>query len=240
VFWKQARRKYAGVTSDDPDVRRFLELSNSFQHDVYQGIGGWIQDEGHRWIARRTGRGMVLEIGFGAGRHSRFFGGECSSYFVSEYSAVHTNSAAWASVRGRALRCDARALPFRDASFDTAISAYNLEHIEDLQGVLREVSRVLRPAGKFLVALPCEGGLAWNLGRELTTRRTFRARYGVNYDKVIAYEHVRDLAGVLGEIRRSGCFDIDELVYLPLRLPSVHLNFVVCLACNLRRGQVAA
>ncbi len=230
MFWKQARARYAGVTANDPDVRRFLELSNSFQLDVYGGIAGWIQDEGHRWIAARTGGGRVLEIGFGAGRHSLFFGGDRSNYFASEYSAVHTQSDAWQSVKGRCLRCDARALPFAKGSFDTAISVYNLEHIEDLQGVFREVSRVLKPDGRFLVALPCEGGLAWNLGRELTTRRFFRRKYGVDYDKVIAFEHVRDVRGVIQEIHASGRFRAVEQAYLPLGIPSTNLNLIACLS----------
>ena len=230
MFWKQARAKYAGVTADDPDVRRFHELSHSFQQDVYGGIAGWIQDQGHRWVAARTGRGRVLEIGFGAGRHSLFFGGDRSRYFASEYSQVHSHSPAWQSVQGRSLRCDARALPFHSQTFETVISIYNLEHIDDLQGVLGEVSRVLTPNGKFLVALPCEGGLGWNLGRELTTRRMFRSKYGVDYDKIVAFEHVRDLNGVLQEINRSQRFTVVEQAYLPFRLPSANVNLIACLS----------
>ena len=229
MFWKQARAKYAGVTADDPDVRRFLELSHAFQHDAYSGIGGWIQDEGHRWIAARTGRGRVLEIGFGAGRHSLFFGGDRARYFACEYSTVHARSAEWQSMQGRCLRCDARALPFAAASVDTVISVYTLEHIEDLQAVLGEVSRVLTPQGQFLVGLPCEGGLAWNLGRELTTRRLFSKKYNVNYDKVIAFEHVRDVDGIVDEVHASKFFRIAERSYLPFRVPSAHINLIMCL-----------
>jgi SAM-dependent methyltransferase len=229
MFWKQARAKYAGVTDDDPDVRRFLELSNSFQLDVYGGVAGWVQDEGHRWIAARTGDGQVLEIGFGAGRHGLFFRGDRGRYVATEYSPVHTQSAAWRSMRGRCLRCDARALPFSDGSFDAAISIYNLEHIEDLQAVFREVRRVLKPAGRFLVALPCEGGLAWNLGRQLTTRRMFQRKYNVDYDKIIAFEHVHDLRGVLKEIEASRVFKAISTAFLPFLLPSIDLNLIACL-----------
>lgn len=229
MFWKQARARYAGVTADDPDVRRFLELSHEFQHDAYSGLAGWIQDEGHRWIAARTGHGRVLEIGFGAGRHSRFFRGDRARYLACEYSTVHADSEAWRSMHGRCLRCDARALPLADASVDTAISVYTLEHIQDVQAVCAEVSRVLTPNGEFLVGLPCEGGLAWNLGRELTTRRVLGGKYNVNYDKVIAFEHVHDVYGIVEEIRASRRFTISERVYLPFRVPSANLNLVTCL-----------
>ncbi len=111
------------------------------------------------------------------------------------------------------------------------ISIYNLEHIADLESVCREVYRVLGPGGRFLIALPCEGGLLWNIGRELTTRRRFQRRYGINYDKVIAYEHVRDFPGVFAEIRRAGLFRIDRRQMLPFRVPTHHLNLIACIEC---------
>ena len=44
MFWAKARRTYAGVTSDDQDVQKFLELSADFQRDVYKGTAGHLQD----------------------------------------------------------------------------------------------------------------------------------------------------------------------------------------------------
>lgn len=235
MFWKAARKRYAGVTADDPDVRLFLERSTDFQHDAYKGLAAWIQDEGHRWIAARTPPGRILEIGFGAGRHDRFFEGDRSTYFVSEYSSVHTGTAPWKAAQGRALRCDARRLPFPGGAFDAVLSIYNLEHIEDLAAVLMEVHRVLVPGGRFLVGLPCEGGLAWNVGRELTTRPHFQRRFGINYDKVIAFEHVRDYDGVVAQLEGSGLFDVRARVFLPFRLPSSNLNLIGCLDLCVRK-----
>jgi hypothetical protein len=109
------------------------------------------------------------------------------------------------------------------------ISIYNLEHIRELQRVLDEVHRVLVPEGRFLVALPCEGGFFWNIGREITTRRTIQKKYGINYDKVIAYEHVWDVQGVIREIRASKRFRVAEHAYLPFRIPSANLNLIACM-----------
>lgn len=46
------------------------------------------------------------------------------------------------------------ALPFASASFASVISNSVLEHIEDVQPVLAEVSRVLRPGGLLVVTMP--------------------------------------------------------------------------------------
>ena len=45
-------------------------------------------------------------------------------------------------------------LPFRDQSFDVVMSFDVLEHIADSDGHLREVVRVLRPGGSYLLQTP--------------------------------------------------------------------------------------
>lgn len=45
-------------------------------------------------------------------------------------------------------------IPFEDASFASATSTSVLEHIEDLEPVLADVSRILKPGGKFVFCVP--------------------------------------------------------------------------------------
>lgn len=47
-------------------------------------------------------------------------------------------------------------LPFNDSCFDRVYCSHVLEHFSypDLKALLREVHRVLRPSGKFLIAVP--------------------------------------------------------------------------------------
>lgn len=45
-------------------------------------------------------------------------------------------------------------LPFPDASFDCAVSFQVIEHIRDDAAFVREVRRVLRPGGRFIVSTP--------------------------------------------------------------------------------------
>jgi SAM-dependent methyltransferase len=51
-------------------------------------------------------------------------------------------------------RVDGVALPFPDASFDVVLSFDVFEHIPDSDAHLREVARVLRPGGRYLVQTP--------------------------------------------------------------------------------------
>ena len=52
------------------------------------------------------------------------------------------------------VQADAACIPFQDNCFDTIICSELLEHVPDPQAVLREVHRVMRPAGHLLVCVP--------------------------------------------------------------------------------------
>ena len=45
-------------------------------------------------------------------------------------------------------------MPFADHTFNTVISNSVLEHIPDVQAVLNEISRVIRPGGRLLITMP--------------------------------------------------------------------------------------
>ncbi len=49
---------------------------------------------------------------------------------------------------------DGRRLPFPDSAFDSIFSSEVFEHVFDLQAVLGELSRVLRPGGRVLATVP--------------------------------------------------------------------------------------
>lgn len=73
---------------------------------------------------------------------------------------------------------DAGRIPEPDARFDFAISNSVLEHIPDLDAVLAETARVIRPNGLFVLTVPHEGFRARLRGPLLpgTTREEYEGR----------------------------------------------------------------
>lgn len=105
-----------------------------------------------RWCDDRD----VLDLGCGAGygsfRLSRsaraVVGGDVSEEAIA-YAQSHYGAP---NLEFRTL--DALRLPFDDGSFDTVCSFETIEHVEDPDGLVREVARVLRPDGTFVVSTP--------------------------------------------------------------------------------------
>jgi len=96
-----------------------------------------------------AGAGRVLDVGCGDGQVSRLA--------ASQGSSVVGVDPTWNCVRvahergggARIARADAAALPFADASFDTAVACLVFEHIDDIDEAIAEVARVLTPGGRF-------------------------------------------------------------------------------------------
>jgi 2-polyprenyl-6-hydroxyphenyl methylase/3-demethylubiquinone-9 3-methyltransferase len=96
----------------------------------------------------------VLDVGCGGGFTSEFLaecGAVVSGLDVSARSvAVAIEHAASAGLDIDYRHGRAEALPFADASFDVVVCVDVLEHVDDIEIVLAEIHRVLRPGGVVL------------------------------------------------------------------------------------------
>jgi SAM-dependent methyltransferase len=117
-------------------------------------LGLWYR---RHWLYPRMNRflhGRVLDIGCGIGDMVRFrpdtagvdVNGECVRYCVEQGLDVTL--------------MEPDRLPFEGATFDGVVLDNVLEHIAEPSPLLAEVRRVLKPGGKFLVAVPGARGYA--------------------------------------------------------------------------------
>jgi SAM-dependent methyltransferase len=119
---------------------------------------------------------------------------------------------------------------FADASFDRVLAIHVLEHLPDLPAALKEIRRVLRPQGRLMAVLPCEGGAAYTLARNISARRIFEKRYDMPYDWFVRSEHVNDAWEILQCLDEH--FPVRRTTFWPMLVPSVQLNLVLGVECR--------
>jgi ubiquinone/menaquinone biosynthesis C-methylase UbiE len=123
-------------------------------------VGGW-----RRRLAARA-RGRVLEIGSGTGAQLRWYapGTDVTALEPDDgMRARMERRAAEAAARVRVVGGHAEALPFADAAFDAAVSAFALCTVTDPAAALAELRRVLVPSGMLLLLEHVH--LEWEPGR---------------------------------------------------------------------------
>ena len=218
---------------------RWQEAAPRIYDNIYyksNPIVAYINNSGHRLIERPYGKDrhypQVLEVGAGTGEHLSSVRHRFDRYFLTDLNP-ELLQAAERKFEGRQDLVfqveDATRLSFDDASFDRLISVYNLEHLPQPHRVLREWGRVVKPGGVISIAIPAEGGVAWRLGRWLTTRRSF-AKEGLDLDYIIAREHINTCYNLAALIRHI--FPDHRVHWFPSLIPVTDLNLVY--TCQIR------
>ncbi len=128
-------------------------------------VGGW-----RRRLAAEA-RGRVLEIGTGTGAQFRWYAPDVSVTAVEPDASMLERAQRRAQeYGGRVAVVEGRAeeLPFADASFDAAVSAFALCTVTHPAAALSELRRVLVPSGRLLLLEHVH--LRWEPGRTLQSR----------------------------------------------------------------------
>jgi ubiquinone/menaquinone biosynthesis C-methylase UbiE len=140
------------VRLNDPDVVRDQyanERNLRARQSIYDDFDGeHAPDFVFRTIAELRPR-RVLEVGGGPGE----LAGRLVDELGVELAFVDQSERMVDLARERGLEAevgDVQNLPFRDASFDTAVAAWMLYHVPDLDRALAELARVLEPGGHLV------------------------------------------------------------------------------------------
>jgi ubiquinone/menaquinone biosynthesis C-methylase UbiE len=198
-----------------------------------RSIGAIVNDSGYKIMQEVSLSGKtVLEIGPGDIHHISNWRGRPERYVIADIQqAMLDYSASKLESAGIQYKCvlltdrEKIELPFRDAAFDVLVSFYSLEHIYLLRDYLPELVRVLKPGGILIGAIPCEGGIAWGLGRYLTSRRWLKRNTSINPDKLICWEHPNFADEILKQMDNH--LIKKQIEFWPLALPSIDLNLVI-------------
>ena len=209
-------------------------------HEVLPRRYGLIETFNHGYPLRHRPSGSrVLEIGAGLGEHIAW-----EDLGELQYWALELRPEMAALIRQRyptvtVVQGDCQhPVDLPDGYFDRVLAIHVLEHLPNLPAAVREVHRVLSPAGEFVAVIPCEGGLAYSLARRISAQRIFESRYGVKYDWCIQSEHINVPLEIREEL--APYFETVGEAYFPLRIPLVSLNLAIGLRLRPRPSNPAS
>jgi SAM-dependent methyltransferase len=119
----------------------------------------------HDWIDEMNGGQRVLDLGAGAGS-LKSFEYACSVICVDSDKDAFANPYAPQSTVRRVIALG-ESLPFAPSSFDLVLCHHVLEHVVQVEGTLREISRILKPDGRLYISVPNGYGLCDGIYRYL-------------------------------------------------------------------------
>ncbi|MFC2037306.1 class I SAM-dependent methyltransferase, partial [Chloroflexota bacterium] len=140
----------------DPDRRVCDYEGSGYRTDFWEGQGREYEDLAERIALHRllpaTGR-RLLDIGAGFGRLSDFYRGYDQVVLLDYSRSLLHQAQARLGRDGRMVYVAANlyAMPFVDASCDTAMMVRVMHHVEDVPVLLGEVARILTGGGNYVL-----------------------------------------------------------------------------------------
>lgn len=227
------RKKYGTrMEKDDPEFKYWTEKQFDFySENQTKGIGRFISDWGYKVIDKLDFYGKtVIELGPGTLPHEKYIrrNSKPKKYIIADinrkFLLESSKKLTALGIEVQEIETDGVHISLPQNSVDIVLSFYQLEHVYELSEHIKEIKRILSEDGYLAGAIPSEGGILWGIGRSLTTRpKAFKQ--GINYDKVICWEHPNFCDRIIDELDKN--FKRLEMRKYPVNFLPYDLSFIV-------------
>lgn len=116
------------------------------------------------------------------------------------------------------LQAEGASLPFPEACFASAVSNSVLEHVMDLEPVLKDVARVLKPSAKFYFAVPNDRFKTdlWGISFfEKLGIRPLARTYGRFFNRIARHQHLESSEVWKEKLQNAGFGPVECFNYFP-------------------------
>jgi SAM-dependent methyltransferase len=216
------------------EQQRISDDFMAYWHTVLPSRYGIIDEFNHNYPVQHAPDNFerTLEIGAGLGEHlkyERLSPEQYKNYFCLDLRAnmVEIIRQTFPNVQAIVHDCQKPLTTFEDGYFDRILAIHVLEHLPDLPAAIREAYRLIdKGKGILSIVIPCEGGLAYGLSRQISAQRIFEKRYKQSYKWFIEREHINLADEILEELHPY--FEVIHKRFFPLPiLPIQTLNLVI-------------
>jgi SAM-dependent methyltransferase len=226
-----------------PEDQRICDEFMEHWHDVFPNRYSIADRFTQQYAAKHSPSNFrrTLEIGPGLGEHLKYetlTEEQERNYVAVEFRPNMANRLreAFPKIQVHVGDCQQR-LDFPDGYFDRILAINVLEHLPNLPGAIREMHRLCdKKTGVFSIVIPCEGGLAYSLAREISAKRIFQKRYKRPYHIFIGREHINMAKEILAEL--AAYFEVVHSTYFPIPVKLEFCNLFI--GANLKPKAVGA
>lgn len=197
----------------------YMEKLYSFYSPFYDHIFGHLLGPGRRrafhYLDRRPHQ-KILEIGIGPGSTLEYYPPQTEVVGIDISPAMIEQAKAKAQRLNSGCRfilkvMDAANLEFPDNTFDALMSAYVITTVSDPQRVCREMLRVVKPGGKFIVVnhTRSNNGNYWGRLEELLAPLFIRIGFTTDLDVIGV---MRDAGIIIDQVIPCNLFNTGRII----------------------------
>ena len=208
--------------------KKNIYFKDDYLDYVYSGFFGYLMKKSHEKMESNISKNLkikkILEIGGGFSPHINFISQKNAEYTNLDLKSV-TGLNKFYKKKYKNIKFkyyDGKKIPFRKNSFDRIIISHCLEHILDPETFLNETLRVTKKGGIISIALPCDPGIMWRMGRFFQKIFYINKIKMKDYDYKMAKEHVNSIFNLIPIIKTK--FKIIRKTYYPFNLNLVDIN----------------
>lgn len=193
------------VNEEDKDWKYWQkEYHNFYNATQKKGVGQFINNQGYKILNNINFQDKkVLEIGPGSLYHLKYFSGIPEKFLLADIDYKFLNTS-MKKLENLNINTELHLIKDRnnleididEQSIDCILTFYSLEHLYKLEQNILEYKKFLKPGGLIIGTVPCEGGLAWGLGRFITSRRWMKKNTTIDPDKIICWEHPQYISSI--------------------------------------------
>tara|TARA_B100001250_G_scaffold411056_2_gene438813 strand:- start:1185 stop:1874 length:690 start_codon:yes stop_codon:yes gene_type:complete len=216
--------------------KQFLKIAK--RYNSYQDVGtvGTMMKmcheklEDNRYLEKLNNNCNVLEIGAGVSPHLKYIKHNFKKYFFLENSKFAISFLKKKFNNDKKIKFkiyDGKKIPFKRNCFDRIIISHVLEHIPDPEIFLVEMMTKLKKNGILSIALPTDPGLLWRFGRFFLKLFTVKKKLKISnleYDYMIASEHINSIFNLISIIRYNYKNNIVSEKYIPFKVKMLDIN----------------
>ena len=199
---------------------------DDYHKNYYSGLSGKLMRQNHIILEKFNfgSADKILEIGGGFHPHIDFVKHEFKEYYCIDLESAQ-DLKTFINKNHSKINFnyyDGKKIPFPDNHFERIVISHCLEHILEAEKFTVEMMRVLKKDGIISMALPCDPGVLYRIGRFFFKMVMKKRSEDYDHDYHAACEHVNSIFNLNVILKKK--FNVIKEEFYPLKLKMIDLN----------------